>query len=145
MTAAIKGLSDSPDSPAATEDTMSRAEQRSLARAQALRHHMTECLRGTKELSALQERLLNSLTKGVGLDGLHYHHEDLHLDIQLGQQATHSCGYRLLCADGYLGEIVFKRSRRFTEREMQLIESVIPALVNPLRDSLREQATVSAR
>jgi hypothetical protein len=141
MTAAIKGSS---DAPTPSDDTISRAEQRSLARAKALRHHMTESLQGTKELSALQERLLNSLTQGVGLDGLHYHHEDLHLDIQLGQQATHSCGYRLLCADGYLGEIVFKRSRRFTEREMQLIESVIPALVNPLRDSLREQTAASA-
>lgn len=117
-----------------------RAEQRSRNRAKDLRQLMTENLQGTTELSALQQRLLNSLTQGIGLDGLHYQHEALDLDIQLGQQSVHSCGYRLLCTDEYLGEITFKRSRRFTERELQLIEAVIPALVLPLRASLREQA-----
>jgi hypothetical protein len=41
-----------------------------------------------------------------------------------------------------LGEITFKRNRRFSEREMQLIKSLIPALIKPLRESLKSQHTV---
>lgn len=138
MTAATTGIysvrSEQPR-PAEKKDS----QQRGKARAQALKQHMMDTLADTTELSALQERLLNSLTQGIGLDGLHYHNEALALDIQLGQQAGHSCGYRLLCTNEYLGEIIFKRSRRFSERELELIEAVIPALVSPLRKSLRSQ------
>lgn len=108
-------------------------------REQELRQLLTENLGGTLELSALQQRLLHSMTRGVALDGLHYHHEALDLDIRIGKQSSHSCGYRLLCTDEYLGEIVFKRNRRFSERELQLIEALIPALVTPLRNSLRSK------
>lgn len=108
-------------------------------REQELRQLLTENLGGTLEISALQQRLLHSMTRGVALDGLHYHHEALDVDIRIGKQSCHSCGYRLLCTDEYLGEIVFKRNRKFTERELQLIEALIPALVNPLRNSLRSK------
>lgn len=111
----------------------------STQREQSLRKLLTENLGGTLELSALQQRLLHSMTRGVALDGLHYHHEALDVDIRIGKQSSHSCGYRLLCTDEYLGEIVFKRNRKFTERELQLIEALIPALVNPLRNSLRSK------
>ena len=138
MTAATTGsLSVRREQPRQAEKNT--AQQRSKARAQALKQLMVDSLGDTTELSALQERLLSSLTQGIGLDGLHYHHETLALDIQLGQQASHSCGYRLLCTDEYLGEIIFKRNRRFSERELELIESVIPALVSPLRKSLHKQ------
>jgi hypothetical protein len=108
-------------------------------REQELRQLLTENLGGTLEISALQQRLLHSMTRGVALDGLHYHHEALDVDIRIGKQSSHSCGYRLLCTNEYLGEIVFKRNRKFTERELQLIEALIPALVSPLRNSLRSK------
>lgn len=87
-------------------------------------------------LAALQRRLLNSLTKGIGMDGLHYHNADLDVDIRLGKAAQHACEYRLLMTDTYLGEIRFTRDRRFTEQELQLIEALIPRLVEQLKSSL---------
>lgn len=120
--------------------TLSRSRQRELE----LRRLMTENLGGILELSALQQRLLHSMTRGVALDGLHYHHESLDVDIRVGKQSSHSCGYRLLCTNEDLGEIVFKRSRKFSERELQLIEAIIPALVNPLRNSLRSRQAAGA-
>lgn len=111
----------------------------SVSRSQELLLLLRESLSETVEISALQQRLLSSLTRGVAMDGLHYHHETLDLDIRVGKQSTHSCGYRLLFTDEYLGEITFKRNRRFSEREMRLIESLIPALLNPLRESLKSQ------
>lgn len=112
---------------------------RAQGREQEMRRLMSESLSDTVEIAALQQRLLSSLTRGIALDGLHYQNEDLDLDIQVGEQSLHSCGYRLLFTDEYLGEITFKRKRRFTEREMQLIEAIIPALLKPLRESLRSQ------
>lgn len=111
----------------------------SISRNQELLLLLRESLSETVEISALQQRLLSSLTRGVAMDGLHYHHETLDLDIRVGKQSTHSCGYRLLFTDEYLGEITFKRNRKFTEREMQLIESIIPALLRPLHESLKSQ------
>lgn len=87
-------------------------------------------------LAALQHRLLNRLTKGIGMDGLHYHNADLDVDIRLGKSARHTCEYRLLMTDTYLGEISFTRERRFTEQELQLIEALIPNLVEQLKSSL---------
>jgi hypothetical protein len=112
---------------------------RGQEREQEMRRLMSESLSDTVEIAALQQRLLNSLTRGIAMDGLHYQNEDLDLDIQVGEQSLHSCGYRLLFTDEYLGEITFKRKRRFTEREMQLIEAIIPALLQPLRESLRSR------
>lgn len=106
---------------------------------QELRRQLADSLQGPLEISALQQRLLHTLTRRLGLDGLHYHHAALALDIRLGTQATHSCGYRILTSDEYLGELVFKRASQFSERELQLIEAVIPAVVNPLRSSLRNR------
>lgn len=117
---------------------------RATDREQELRRLMSENLSDTVEIAALQQRLLNSLTRGIAMDGLHYQNEDLDLDIQVGEQSLHSCGYRLLFTDEYLGEITFKRKRRFTEREMQLIEAIIPALLQPLRESLKCQQETSA-
>ncbi len=140
MTAYMQSRPDADAQPAKQEiQSSARRKQRE----QELRQLLTENLVGTLELSALQQRLLNSMTRGVALDGLHYHHEALDVDIRIGKQSTHSCGYRLLCTDEYLGEIVFKRNRKFTEREMQLIEALIPALVNPLRNSLRSRLLAS--
>jgi hypothetical protein len=115
------------------------ASSGSIARNQELYSLLRESLSETVEISALQQRLLTNIARGVAMDGLHYHHETLDLDIRVGKQSTHSCGYRLVFTDEYLGEITFKRNRRFSEREMQFIESLIPALLNPLRKSLKSQ------
>jgi hypothetical protein len=117
---------------------------RAQGREQEMRRLMSESLSDTVEIAALQQRLLHSLTRGIAMDGLHYQHQDLDLDIQVGEQSLHCCGYRLLCTDEYLGEITFRRKRRFTEYEMQLIESLIPALLQPLRESLKSQQETDA-
>lgn len=141
MTAYMESTQNDAGALSDKQDNQSVVRRRQ--REQELRQLLTENLGGTLEISALQQRLLNSMTRGVALDGLHYHHEALDVDIRIGKQSSHSCGYRLLCIDEYLGEIVFKRNRKFTERELQLIEALIPALVNPLRNSLRSKQLAS--
>lgn len=135
--------STAPSTASSTEPALAagsqRASEHQRASEQELRRYLADCLQGPLEISALQQRLLHTLTRRLGLDGLHYHHAALALDIQLGIQAPHSCGYRILTSDEYLGELVFKRASQFNEQELQLIEAVIPAVVNPLRTSLRNR------
>jgi diguanylate cyclase (GGDEF)-like protein len=59
-----------------------------------------------------------------------------------GRDSLHHCDYRLTTDEGYLGEIIFNRSRRFTEAEQTKLEILLGALIYPLRNALRFKAAV---
>jgi diguanylate cyclase (GGDEF)-like protein len=61
---------------------------------------------------------------------------------KLGRDALHHCGYRLTTDEGYMGEIVFNRSKRFIEAELTTLEMLLGSLVYPLRNALRYQAAI---
>lgn len=122
-----------------------QSQLRSDEEQSTLSNSISENLQDAPNLSALQHRLWQNLSRGVQMDGLHYFHDVLDVDIRVGKDASHSCGYRLLCADEYLGEIVFMRKHRFTEGELAMIEALIPSLVTPLRNSLRDRKTDEAQ
>jgi len=62
--------------------------------------------------------------------------------IHLGKDAIHHCSYRLSCDQGFLGEIIFSRSKRFQEEELATLESLLASLVFPLRNALDYQAAL---
>jgi diguanylate cyclase (GGDEF)-like protein len=59
-----------------------------------------------------------------------------------GRDSLHHCDYRLTTDDGYLGEIIFNRSKRFTEIEQTKLEILLGALIYPLRNALRYKAAL---
>jgi diguanylate cyclase (GGDEF)-like protein len=59
-----------------------------------------------------------------------------------GRDSLHHCDYRLTTDEGYLGEIIFNRSRRFTEAEQTKLEILLGALIYPLRNALRYKAAL---
>jgi diguanylate cyclase (GGDEF)-like protein len=61
---------------------------------------------------------------------------------KLGRDALHHCDYRLTTDEGYLGEIIFNRSKRFIESELSTLEILLGALVYPLRNALRYQSAM---
>ena len=61
---------------------------------------------------------------------------------KLGRDALHHCDYRLTTDEGYLGEIIFNRSKRFIESELSTLEILLGALVYPLRNALRYQSAL---
>lgn len=63
-------------------------------------------------------------------------------DVHAGKDAVHHCNYRLTTEDGYMGEIIFNRSKRFTEEELATIESLLSTLVFPLRNAINYQNAV---
>ncbi|MES2825521.1 MAG: GGDEF domain-containing protein [Pseudomonadota bacterium] len=65
------------------------------------------------------------------------------IDItKLGRDALHHCDYRLTTDEGYLGEIIFNRGRRFNEAEQSRLEIILGALIYPLRNALRYQSAM---
>ncbi len=61
---------------------------------------------------------------------------------KLGRDSLHHCDYRLTIDEGYLGEIIFNRSKRFGENELKTLEIFLGALVYPLRNALRYHAAL---
>jgi diguanylate cyclase (GGDEF)-like protein len=65
--------------------------------------------------------------------------------IEDGADQKHRCSYELSLMGGSLGEVVFTRSERFSERDQELLEVMLCALVYPLRNALLyEQALKQA-
>ena len=71
--------------------------------------------------------------------GLRYRNDELDLEVKLGNQARHSCTYKLNIGDEPLGKLTFRRNQKFTEAETEAIEQLLCSLLYPLRNSLLYQ------
>ena len=81
----------------------------------------------------------------VPLDALIYQHKSSDLRLEFGQRGHHSISYSLSHEGEHLGELVFRRNQRFSEQEQGNIESLLAALLFPMRNALLyRNATQSA-
>ena len=78
----------------------------------------------------------------IAVGGIQFRYANQQDITKLGRDALHHCDYRLTTDEGYLGEIVFNRSKRFAENELKTLEMLLGALVYPLRNALRYQAAI---
>lgn len=107
-----------------------------------LRMQLGEVLQTTLDLNLLLRLFLEKVSTVVRLDGIHYLNEDLGIDTSVAKQSTHSCGYRLITNEDKLGEVIFKRSKKFTEKELSILETLLSTLIYPLRNALRLRVAV---
>ncbi len=63
-------------------------------------------------------------------------------DLKIGRECLHHCDYRLTTDEGYLGEIIFSRSKRFAEAELITLEFLLSSLIYPLRNAVRYQTAM---
>ncbi len=91
------------------------------------------------EILTIFFRHLQSLVTVGGIQFRFANNRDI---TKLGRDALHHCDYRLTTDEGYLGEIIFSRSKRFIETELAALEIMLGALVYPLRNALRYQAAM---
>jgi diguanylate cyclase (GGDEF)-like protein len=108
------------------------------------RYRMASSLQTTLDIEQLLQLFLAEIKSNVTLDGLQYIHENQRLQTVTGRKASHSCGYRLITANDHLGEIVFYRSTRFSDENLQAIEVMLSALICPLRNALSYREAVMA-
>lgn len=109
-----------------------------------LKMQLTEALQSSLEIHTLLGLFLERVSTVVRLDGIAYINEDANIRASIAKQATHSCGYRLITNEDNLGEIIFKRGRKFTEKELSILETLLAPLIHPLRNALRYHAAVRA-
>lgn len=77
------------------------------------------------------------------LDGMRFIYATPREESILGRKCAHHCDYRLNLQDGYLGEIIFSRSKRFVEEELAKLEKLLGSLIYPLRNALRYQKAMT--
>ncbi|MBU1488938.1 MAG: GGDEF domain-containing protein [Gammaproteobacteria bacterium] len=80
----------------------------------------------------------------VALDAMGYQHGASDLRLELGERATHSATYRLTHEGEQLGELVFRRRIRFSDEELGQLESLLAALIFPLRNALLYRAAIQS-
>ncbi len=119
-----------------------RRQAASRMKAQMLAR-LTAVLQTTIELPEILRLFYLEVSRAIPVEGISFNHLATSIELNLGDASGHTVNYRLQTKDDYLGEISFHRlSERFTDSELELMESLLASLVYPLRNGLRYQEAV---
>lgn len=108
----------------------------------ATRVRLTQALQMSLDPGEVLNLFYTHIQVAVSLSGLIFKFGSNNSDIKIGRECLHHCDYRLTTDEGYLGEIIFSRSKRFTETELITLELLLSSLIYPLRNSVRYQAAM---
>lgn len=101
-------------------------------------------LQTTLDLEAMLGLFSGEISEIVTHDSMGYGFTDRGLNIAIGKPALHSCTYRMLVEQEYLGEVTFTRAHAFLESELEQIENLLSTLTFPLRNALQFQDVAQA-
>lgn len=101
-------------------------------------------LQTSLEIDSVLNFFLQAAQLLVKFDAAHYSYEEQQLNLDYGKTQRHRCSYRLRLAGEFLGELIFTRRRRFTEQEMEKLESLMSQLIYPLRNAIWYQRALKA-
>ena len=93
-------------------------------------------LQSTLELSKVLELFSTEISALVPHNGLSYENEEESFAISFGNEAQHRCSYALTLLDKSIGYLVFYREKEFLETDLTQLESMIAALIYPLRNAI---------
>lgn len=102
----------------------------------ALRLRLSNLLQTTLELPRVLQLFFDEVQLCLSISGLNYRHEKVNGSIDLGKNSNHSCHYKLITEKDGLGELSFTRGKRFSDKELQLLETLIGSLICPIRNAL---------
>jgi len=109
---------------------------------------LTQLLQTTLELEPLLNIFYQQLNKQLPLGGMVYTPPEKLSRVKIGKPNIHHCDYRLSNThktnEEALGNLVFSRSKRFSEKELVIIESMIGPLIYPLQNTLLYQSALMA-
>jgi len=110
-----------------------------------LRQQLSLQLQTSLEPQRILGVFYREIQRMVPLDALCYLHKGCDLRLEFGQRGHHSVSYSLSHEGEHLGELVFRRNQRFSESEQGNLESLLAALLFPMRNALLyRSATQSA-
>lgn len=109
-----------------------------------LRLQLSNILQTTLELPQVLQLFFNEMQRSLGIDSLTYRNSKRTSNVELGISARHNCHYNLVTNKDSLGEVKFSRSKRFSEKELQLLEMLVGCLICPIRNSLMYREAVQS-
>ncbi|WP_022961926.1 GGDEF domain-containing protein [Halopseudomonas pelagia] len=101
-----------------------------------LQQRLTQQLQTSLEIDRVLDMFFNALQEFIGLNSLEFRHDAHSVQIQKGTSSMHRCSYRMTHAGDFLGEIQFTRAKRFSEHQLQSLETLLGNLLYPLRNAL---------
>jgi len=103
-------------------------------------------LQTSLELDTVLNYFLETVGHLVSFDGAQFSNHEFSYDFQYGNNARHSCTYRLRLGDELLGELSFSRKSRFTESDTAQLETILTQVLYPVRNAiLYKRAVISSQ
>ncbi|WP_213939907.1 GGDEF domain-containing protein [Pseudomonas sp. dw_612] len=109
-----------------------------------LRQQLSLQLQTSLEPQRILGLFFREIQRLVPLDALSYQHKTSDLRLEFGQRGHHSVSYSLSHEGEHLGELVFRRNQRFNEQEQGNLESLLSALLYPMRNALLYRAATQS-
>ncbi|VVP77392.1 hypothetical protein PS918_01984 [Pseudomonas fluorescens] len=109
-----------------------------------LRQQLSMQLQTSLEPQRILGLFFREIQRLVPLDALSYEHKSSDLHLEFGQRGHHSITYILSHEGEHLGELVFRRNQRFSEQEQGNLESLLAALLYPMRNTLLYRAATQS-
>jgi diguanylate cyclase (GGDEF)-like protein len=109
-----------------------------------LRQQLGQQLQTSLEPQRILGLFFREIQQLVPLDALNYQHQDSDLRLEFGQRGHHSVSYSLSHEGEQLGELVFRRNQRFSELDQGNLESLLSALLFPMRNALLYRAATQS-
>ncbi|BCX66864.1 MULTISPECIES: GGDEF domain-containing protein [Pseudomonas] len=109
-----------------------------------LRQQLSMQLQTSLEPQRILGLFFREVQRLIPLDALSYEHKSSDLRLEFGQRGHHSISYSLSHEGEHLGELVFRRNQRFSEQEQGNLESLLAALLYPMRNTLLYRAATQS-
>ena len=124
------------DSPGAKNSRLMISYPENMTDVTDMSIHVMGVLQSTLELEKLIELFDDEMAAVVPHDHLSYINNDENIKFDIGKPARHSSTYRLVLFGKSLGELTLSRNTKLVDVEIQKMESLISALIYPLRNAL---------
>lgn len=109
-----------------------------------LRQQLSLQLQTSLEPQRILGLFFREIQRLVPLDALSYTHRASDLRLEFGVRGHHSVSYSLSHEGEHLGELVFRRNQRFNVQEQANLESLLSALLYPMRNTLLYRAATQS-
>ncbi len=97
---------------------------------------LSNMLQSTLEIEGLFEILDTELAGHIPHMSLSYENPAEQINYISGELSTHACHYNVILLDEPLGVVTLTRATPFSETEMEYLETILSALIYPLRNTL---------
>lgn len=129
-------ITDISDSPGVQNSRLMVSYPENMTDVTNMSIHVMGVLQSTLELEKLIELFDDEMTAVVPHEHLSYENQDEGIKFDIGKPARHRSTYSLVLFGKKMGELTISRNSKFVDVEIHKIESLISALIYPLRNAL---------